>query len=347
MNDPSGESSGSRFAAIGLNHNHIYGQTNLLLNAGAELVAFHAPEADLGAEYAQRYPQARRVSTPDAILEDESIQLIITAAIPNQRAQVAISAMRHGKDVMSDKPGVTTLAQLAEVRSVQQATGRIYSICYSERFENRATTKAAELVRDGAIGAVVQTIGVGPHRSRFSTRPDWFYERDLYGGILADIGAHQCDQFLYFTGATAAEVVSAQTANYHHPQYPAWEEFGDALLRAPNCSGYFRVDWFTPDGLDTWGDTRLTIIGTEGYLEVRKNIDIVGRSGANHLFLVNQHETRYVDCSNVELPYGPQLLEDVANRTETAMSQEHCFAAMELALQAQAAATPLGFLATV
>jgi predicted dehydrogenase len=239
---------------------------------------------------------------------------------------------------MSDKPGATTLEQLAEVRRVQAQTKRIYSIMYSERLENRATIKAGELVKAGAIGRVVQTIGIGPHRMSPKTRPAWFFERARYGGILCDIASHQGDQFLFFTGSTAAEVVASQVGNLNYPQYPGLEDFGDTLVRGNGGTGYIRVDWFTPDGLATWGDGRLTILGTDGFIEIRKNIDIAGRPGGSHLFLVDQKETRYIDTADTPLPYGDQLVADVLNRTETAMPQAHCFLATELILKAQAQA---------
>jgi predicted dehydrogenase len=335
-----------RFAAIGLNHGHIYGQTNLLLRAGAELVSFHALEDDLAAQYGKAFPQARRAQTPQEILEDEGVQLVISAAIPDERAPLGVAAMRHGKDYMADKPGFTTLEQLAEARRVQAETERIYSICFSERFENAATVRAGELVGAGAIGQVVQTIGLGPHRTSLATRPAWFFQRARYGGILNDIASHQADQFLFFTGATEAEVVAAQVGNYKHPRHPEFEDFGDVTLRGRTpegvqTTGYIRVDWYTPDGLGSWGDGRLTILGTDGYIEIRKNIDIAGRPGGNHLFVVDGKETRYIDCSGVELPYGRQLLADIRDRTETAMPQAHCFLASELVLRAQQAAHQL------
>lgn len=333
-----------RFAAIGLNHNHIYGQTNLLLAAGAQLAAYYAPEPELAAEYGRAFPQAPVASSAAEILEDESIQLVISAGIPADRAGLGITVMRHGKDYMSDKPGFTSLAQLEEVRRVQAETKRIYSIDYSERFEVRGTVKAIELVRAGAIGQVVQTVGLGPHRPRFAGRPAWYFEREKFGGILTDIASHQCDQFLAITGATQVEIAHSQVANYNHPQYPEFEDFGDIVLRTANCSGYVRVDWYTPEGLDTWGDGRLIVIGTEGFLEVRKYTDLAGRPGGDHVFLVDGKETRYVDAREVELPYGRQLLDDIVNRTETAMTQAHCFYASELALTAQAKATRLGHL---
>ncbi|RYC68648.1 Gfo/Idh/MocA family protein [Spirosoma sordidisoli] len=330
-----------RFSVIKMNHGHIYGQVEAVIRGGGELVSFYAPEPDLAAAFAKRYPNAKQASDEKAILEDNSIQLILSSAIPEERAPLGIQVMRHGKDYMADKPGITTLAQLAEARKVQKETKRIYSIMYSERFENRATVKAGELVKAGAIGNVVQTIGLGPHRMTPKSRPDWFFDKKKFGGIICDIGSHQFDQFLFFTNSTQADIVASQVGNVHHPQYPKFEDFGDVMLRGDGGTGYIRVDWFTPDGLKSWGDGRLTILGTEGFIEIRKNIDPAGREGGNHLFITDKKETRYLDCSKEPLPYGEQLVNDILNRTETAMSQEHCFLATELALNAQKQARPL------
>jgi predicted dehydrogenase len=249
--------------------------------------------------------------------------------------------MRLGKDVMTDKPGVTTLAQLSEVRQVQNETGRIYSICFSERFETRSTVKAWDLVQAGAIGRVVHTVGLGPHRINRPTRAEWFFTKDRGGGILTDIASHQADQFLLFTRSTRADVVAAHVGNYANADKPAFEDFGEVMWRGNGGTGYVRVDWYTPDGLPTWGDGRLTILGTEGYIELRKYVDIAGRAGIDHLFLVDGKGTHYVDCANVPLPYGSALIHDVLHRSETAMPQAHCFLASELALKAEALAKHL------
>jgi predicted dehydrogenase len=326
------------FAAIGLDHDHIYGQTEAMLEAGCRLVAYHTREEAHAARYGARFPQAHRVQDEREILEDPEIRLVVGAGILSERAPMAVRAMRHGKDVMLDKPGATSLEQLAELRRVQAETGRILSICYSEHYRQRAATEAGRLVQAGAIGRVIQTVGLGPHRLRKEARPSWFFERAKYGGILCDIGSHQAEQFLFYTGSTEAEVVASQVGNFANPDKPELEDFGDMLLRSPVATGYVRVDWFTPDGLETWGDGRLTILGTDGYIELRKYVDIAGRAGADHLFLVDRRETRHIDCSRTPLPYGPALRDDVLDRTETAMTQAHCFLAMQLALEAQARA---------
>ncbi|MBC7813950.1 MAG: Gfo/Idh/MocA family oxidoreductase [Burkholderiales bacterium] len=331
-----------RFAVIGLNHNHIYGQVKCLVDASAEFVSYYAPEADLIAEFAAHYPQVKLAHSAEEILEDETIQIVASAGIPSDRAPLGVRVMQHGKDYMVDKPGFTTLEQLAEVRRVQQETGRIYSVYFSERFSNAATVKAGELVHAGAIGRVIQTLGIGPHRMfGHVQRPDWFFKRDRFGGILNDIGSHQVDQFFYFTGSTDAEIVSSQVGNMNHPTYPEVEDFGDMTLTSDRATGYIRVDWFTPDGLGTWGDGRLFLMGTDGYIELRKYRDIGGRAGENHLFMVDNKGIQYIDCNDVPLTFGPLFLDDVINRTETAMTQEHCFRVSEIAMQAQAQARRL------
>ena len=324
-----------RFSVIGINHDHIHSQIGATIRGGGEFVSFYAKEPDLAAAFAKRYPNIKQARSEAEILEDKNIQLVLSAGIPVDRAPLGIRVMQHGKDYMSDKPGITTLAQLAEARRVQKETKRIYSIMYSERFENKATVRAGELIKAGAIGKVLHTTGLGPHRMNTKTRPQWFFDHKYFGGIICDIASHQFDQFLFFTDSTSASIVASQVGNIHHPEFPLFQDFGDVMLRGDGGMGYIRVDWFTPDGLNTWGDGRLTILGTDGFIEVRKNCDVAGRPGGNHLFLTDQKETRYFDCNEDPLPYGTQLIDDVLNRTETAMTQRHCFFATELALLAQ------------
>jgi predicted dehydrogenase len=324
-----------RFAAVGLNHNHIYGQCRMLLEAGAELVGYYAAEPALATEFGAKYPQAKLARSAEEIYEDPSIHLIATAAIASERAGVALRAMRHGKDVIADKPAATTLEQLDELEQVQKATGRIWSVYFSEHFSTPSTVHAGELVQAGAIGRVVQTTGFGPHRAQVKNRPPWFFKRAQYGGILTDIASHQIEQFLFFTNSSNVTIVSAQVGNFRYPQYPELEDYGDVTLRGDGGIGIIRVDWYTPDALPTWGDGRLFILGTEGYIELRKYCDLAGRPGGEHLLLANQNETRYVDCSTMSLPFGPQLLHDIRTRTETAIPQARSFLAMRLAIQAQ------------
>ena len=331
------------FGVIGLDHRHIYEQTGRLLELGCTCKGYWTegdPQPLAG--FVERFPNLQRSDDPRRLLDDAEIDLIVTAAIPCDRGDIAVEAMQAGKDVMTDKPGCTSCDDLADIKNVVAETGRIWSVNFSERFEVPAVTKAAELIAAGRIGRVVQTIGTGPHRLNKHLRPDWFFDPKRYGGILTDIASHQIDQFLYFTGSDDAKIVSSTVANYANPETPGLEDFGEVLLRNDKGHGFIRVDWYTPDGLPTWGDGRLKVLGTDGYIELRKYVDIAGRDGTDHLFVVNGDRVEHVDCASEERPYYRQLVDDVMNRTETAMNQAHCFKVMELALKAQAQATRLG-----
>jgi predicted dehydrogenase len=332
-----------KFGVCGMSHDHIYGMIGAIERGGGELVAAWGGEEDKVAAFKPQYPDAKIVRTQEEILDDPAIQLVLSSQIANERAGIGVKAMKQGKDFLSDKPGITTLEQLAEVRKTIKETGRIYAIMYSERLEVKAAVYAGELVRQGAIGKVIQTINIAPHQifqhggeaGGGSGRPMWFWHENQYGGILCDIGSHQIDQFLFYTGSTQAEVVESQVANVRHPDHPQFQDFGDMVLRGNKGLGYVRLDWFTPDGLGTWGDGRLFILGTNGYIEVRKYANVAVSHEGNNLFIVDKDVARQIDCNNMPLPFGPQFVADIVNRTHVAQDQDQCLLAAELSIKAQ------------
>ena len=324
-----------RFAVIGLDHSHIYGMTDALIRGGGTLVAMHAADPAQVAPFRRRYGDVKVARSEAEILDDPMIQLVASASIPDLRAPLGVRVMRAGKDFLADKPGITSLEQLAAVRRAVRETRRKFAILYSERFEVRAAVRAGELVKAGAIGKVLQTINLAPHRLNAPSRPAWFWDTARYGGILTDIGSHQADQFLFYTGSTEARVVASQAGNMAMPDRPQFEDFGDMMLSGNGGTGYVRVDWHTPDGLPTWGDGRLFIIGTDGSIELRKYIDVAGRPGGDHLFLTDRKGVQYMDCSQVPLPFGPQFVSDVVERTDLAQAQAQALLAAELVLTAQ------------
>jgi predicted dehydrogenase len=336
-----------KFAVCGMSHDHVYGMIGAVQRGGGEMVAAWAGEDDKLATFAKRFPNVKIVKTQDEILNDPSVQLVLSSQIANERAPLGVRVMKHGKDYLSDKPGITTLEQLAAVRKTIAETGRIYAIMYSERLEVKAAVYAGQLVQQGAIGKVIQTINIAPHQilqhagnaGGGSGRPDWFWNPDQYGGILCDIGSHQVDQFLFYTGSTQAEIAESQVANVRHPDRPRFQDFGDMVLRGDRGLGYVRLDWFTPDGLGTWGDGRLFILGTEGYIEVRKYTDVAVKHQGNNLFIVDKDQARYIDCNQMPLPFGPEFVADIVNRTHLAQDQTQCLLAAELVIKAQMNAT--------
>ena len=323
------------FVALGLDHRHIFGMTENMLAQGARCLGFWTDGAPQPLDgFRKRFPDLHRFDTLEAALAAGAERARVSA-IPADRATLAIRAMQTGHDVMTDKPGCTDLEQLTAIKACVAETGRIWSINFSERFEVPAVTMADQLVQEGAIGRVVHTTGLGPHRLNRATRPDWFFDRARYGGILTDIASHQIDQYLHFTGSQDAQVTMAHVANYANATDPGLQDFGEMSLRSEHASGYIRVDWYTPDALPNWGDGRLTLLGTDGYIELRKYVDVGGRAGTDHVVLVNGTRCETIDATRAGLPYFGRLVHDIAHRTETAMTQAHCFTVMELALRAQ------------
>jgi len=326
-----------RFAAIGLDHRHIYDLTQDLLDEGAECVGYNPDTTDprVLAGFQKRFPHVPAAETA-RLLDDRSIDFVVIAAKPSERADLAIAAMRRGKDVMVDKPGITTPEQLDAVEHAVRETGRIWSICLG-RLASPAVQEALRIVQSGEIGRLVQTTALLPHRLNRALRPAWFFDRPSYGGIINDIGVHAIDQFLAFAGTDNAEIVLSSIGAFG-TEPPGFEDFAELVLATPLVRGYVRLDWFTPDGLPTWGDGRFFVVGTEGTLELRKNLDIEGRAGTDHLFVANRTATRYQDCSKLPVTYYRDFLRDIAERTQTAMPQSQVFAVCRLALRAQAQA---------
>jgi predicted dehydrogenase len=323
-----------RFAAIGLDHRHIYDLTQDLLDAGAECVGYNPDTTDprVLAGFRKRFPHVPAFETKQ-LLEDASIDFVVIAARPCDRAELAIAAMQRGKDVMVDKPGVTTSEQLAAVERAVRETGRIWSICLG-RLASPAVQEALRIVRSGELGRLVHTTSLAPHRLNRALRPTWFFDTPAYGGIINDIGVHSIDQFLAFAAADDAGVVSCSIGAFG-TEPPGFEDFAELVLATPSVRGYIRLDWFTPDGLPTWGDGRFFVVGTEGTLELRKNLDIEGREGTDHMFVANRMTTRYVDCSGLPVTYYRNFLSDIAERGEIAMPQQQVFNVCRLALRAQ------------
>jgi predicted dehydrogenase len=328
------------FAAMHLDHGHIYGQCNGLLEAGAELKWVYDPDPKKVEAFRAKFPQAQPARDPGQILDDPAVRLVAAAAVPCDRGPFGCRVLAAGKDYFTDKTPFTSLAQLDEAKAAVARTGRKYMVYYSERLHVESAIYAGGLVHGGAIGRVVQVIGLGPHRLNKPSRPAWFFEKAKFGGILCDIGSHQFEQFLFYSGATDAEVAHAAVGNFANPGTPEFEDFGEASLLGNNgATNFVRVDWFTPDGLGTWGDGRTVILGTKGYIELRKYVDVARDPSGDHVYLVDDKGEQHIPVQGtVGFPFFGELILDCLNRTEKAMTQAHAFKAAELCLRAQNAA---------
>ncbi|MEK3906989.1 Gfo/Idh/MocA family oxidoreductase [Oceanobacillus sp. FSL K6-0127] len=324
-------------AAAALDHGHINGMCNGLIEAGATLKWVYDPDPEKVQKFVEQFPEVEVASSLETILHDESIKLVAAAAIPSERSALGNKVIKAGKDYFTDKTPFTTMEQLEETKRIVEKTGQKYMVYFSERLHVESAVFAGQLINDGAIGRVIQVTGFGPHRLNADSRPDWFFNKEQYGGILCDIGSHQIEQFLHFTGNENARILHSKVGNYNNPNYPELEDYGDATLVGDNgATFYFKVDWFTPDGLSTWGDGRTFITGTEGTIEIRKYVDVAREETGDHLYLVNKDgEKHYALSGEVGFPFFGELIKDCIHRTENAMTQDHAFKAAELCLRTQ------------
>ena len=325
------------FGVIALDHGHIYGQTNGLTEAGAQLKWVYDPDPAKIETFRQKFPDVKVARSEAEVLSDKEVRLIASAAIPGDRCDLGMRVLDAGKDYFTDKAPLTTLQQLERAKAKVKETGKKYAVYYSERLHVESAVFAEDLVKKGAIGRVLQVVNLAPHRLNAPSRPKWFFQKERYGGIICDIGSHQMEQFLAFADAKDATITYSRVANLNNPDYPELEDFGESILIADNgASHYMRVDWFTPDGLSSWGDGRLVVMGTEGTIEVRKYVDIARSKQGDHVFLADKKGEQYFDVAGkVGFPYFGRLILDCLNRTENAMTQEHAFKAAEICLKAQ------------
>ncbi len=325
------------FAAMHLDHGHIMGMVNGLKEAGATLKWVFDPQPERIALFVKAHPEVKVASSEEEVFNDPEVKLVAAAAVTSERAPLGIRVLDAGKDYFTDKAPLTSLEQLELAKAAVRRSGHRYWCYFSERLHVEAAVYAGQLVQNGVIGDVISVTGFGPHRLNAASRPAWFFEREKYGGILCDIGSHQIEQFLFYADCDEADVVRSHVANFNHPQYPELEDYGEALLVNKNgASNYFRVDWFTPEGLGTWGDGRLFITGTDGYIELRKYTDIARDKIGDHVYFVDQKGEHHVNVNGkVGYPFFGEMILDILNGTSRAMTQEHVFKAAELACMAQ------------
>lgn len=323
-----------KFAVIGINHEHVFRMVEAVRQGGGELAMIFAPDMDPnhGARFMRENSSAKVARSEAEVLESKDISLIITAAKPAERAAVGARAMRAGKDVLADKGGILSLAQLEGLRRIQAETRRIFSISYNERLLLPVSVKIDNLLQAGAIGKVTHMKGLGPHGLYgHGPREPWFWTRAGRGGIFMDIGTHQADQFLHYVGEEGAQVVTSGTGNFDNPDHPEFEDHGTVTFRSNAGTGEAMVSFHTGKS----GGFVLEITGTEGHMLVRKHagqIIVTAKNGTKKEYNVNPK----TPCA-----FGLRLVDDILNRTETAMTQKHTFLASELAVRAQLAAVKL------
>ncbi len=335
-----------RFAVIGLSHAHVISMTQALSGLPDVACDGFAPEdTPVGKGFAGLYPDLARRPRGE-LLGDPAIDLILCGDVNGLRGSVLKEALTAGKHVFVDKPPVTTLEDLEAVEQAAQRTGKLFFVYFGERLDNPLLIKTKELVDEGRIGRVVNFIGLGPHKLSIEHRPAWMFDPALYGGILNDIASHQVELFTWLTGQQVARFRS-RVGNFGTPQHPTFQDFGDAWFEGDGgAAGYVRVDWFTPDALPTWGDIRQMLVGTEGTLEIRSNINLGSPDAGPALLLTTRKSApELVDPGDIDTAWGPKLVADIHDGVNRLMPRDVTFQALRTVLSMQRDAEKIGNLA--
>jgi predicted dehydrogenase len=332
-----------RFAVIGLSHVHALSMTEALLGLPEVACDGFAPEDTPVARGFQSVFSDLRPRPREDLLGDPAIDLVLCADVNGLRGSVLAEALAAGKHVFVDKPPVTTLQDLETVERAAKKNGKLFFVYFGERLDNPLLLKTKQLIGEGRIGRVVNFIGLGPHKLSIEHRPAWMFDPALYGGILNDIASHQVELFTWLTGQQVARFRS-RVGNFGTPQYPTFEDFGDAWFEGDGgATGYVRVDWFTPDALPTWGDIRQMLVGTEGTLEIRSNIN-VGSADAGPVLLLTTRESapEVVDPGDIDTAWAPKLVADIQDGVNRLMPHDRTFQALRTVLSMQSQAERIG-----
>ena len=328
------------FSVIGLDHGHIYAMVNGLTEAGATLKDVYDQDPAKVKAFLDRYPSARAASSESEILADRSIQLVASAIRPDKRASLGVAVMKSGHHYFTDKPGMLTFEDLELVKQVQKETGLWFMVYFGERVHVEGAVCVQRLIDEGVLGRVLSVTILAPHRLNKETRPDWFFDPDMNGSILRDIGSHQFEQLLSYTGAASGCVQYSEERNFANPDHPRFTDFGQAVISLDNgATGYVRVDWFTPSGLSAWGDGRVFIVGTCATVEIRKYINVGVSMEGDNVFLVDSQGEHVINATGKEgFPFFGAFIRDCLDGTQTCMTQAHVFESMRLTLEAHSKA---------
>ena len=306
-----------RFSVIGLDHGHIYAMTNGLLEAGATLRQVYDPDVKKVEAFLARYPQALKAESEEEILASE-IDLVASAIRPDLRGTLAVRAMEAGKNCFVDKPGFLALEDLDRIRETRDRTGKKYYIYFGERVHVEGAVCAEELIRNGSVGRVLNVTNLAPHRLNPSSRPAWFWD------------------ILTYSGSKTAKVVYAEMKNFANPEHPEFFDYGDCMLEGDSgASCFFKVDWFTPDGMGAWGDGRTFVTGTDGCIEIRKYIDVGRSPDADHVYFTDAEGEHLIEAhGKYGFPYFGNIILDCINNTDFAIEPEKTLEAMRIAIEA-------------
>ena len=196
------------------------------------------------------------------------LDIVAVSPLYYLHAEVTVAALRAGHAVYCEKPLALTLESLADVREAQAASGLPIGIMLDFRY-HPTFHAARRLVAEGAIGT--PTVAYGQKSYKRGNRPDFYRQRETFGGITPWVGIHAIDWVRYVAGVDYRAVTS-QHVKLHRPDYPDMEDAATCIYELANGgSAVMSFDFLRPAGAPTHGDDRLRILGEKGALEIRED----------------------------------------------------------------------------
>src|SRR5690625_333855 len=272
-----------RLAMAGIAHPHAhYVLDELAYQSEVHLVA--AANVEPGTIGHRTLPASTTVyENHRQMLDQHYVDVVVVCGIYSQRADMIVDALASDADVLADKPLCTELEDLDRIQQAAVNSRRVVSTMFEKR-AHPVTLATRKVVDDGELGQIALVAATGPHKLNYATRPEWFFDGEKYGGILADLAVHDIDLVLLFTGIRNG-VVSGHQSNLALPQHPGFSDAGAAFFTSNNVASTLEAHWMWPAASPFHGHYRMRLTGTRGTAELdwaQNRLDLVTNERASH-----------------------------------------------------------------
>ncbi|MEF3304942.1 Gfo/Idh/MocA family protein [Paenibacillus sp. GYB003] len=326
-----------RFGIYGCQHGHIAAFIGEMTALGAECAGIYEPEANALAKRLSGQYGIPLLESAEP-LQDESIRIIGSSAINNEKIDVIEWCERYGKHIMLDKPIVTNRSALERLEAVVER-GRIQvGILLTERFRP-AIAALKRNIEDGRLGRIVSITMRKPHKLSPASRHAWHFSKEQNGGLIIDLFIHDFDLLRWLTGQEI-ESIHSLLAKHTAPEHPTFfDTAGAQVLMRGGTMAQLYTDWHTPDKSWTWGDGRIFVTGTAGCAELRLSGD-PSTVANEELYFQITHEEPFVRIVPEAVPVS--ITADFLGRIEgkpSILTHRDILEASRAAVHADASAT--------
>jgi len=248
-------------AVSGLKHDHVRPVlTALLASPGLRLVGVADDDPANRLTFERDFGITVAYASHRELLESLEFDVMVVCEAFGRRGAVVLDALRGGKHVFSDKPLCTSEEELWQIAAAARAGDREIGLDLSFR---HWWARTGPPLQQGEIGRIVGCVFSGPHGLHCGSRPQWYFQPGLHGGIINDLIGHGVDYVRWVTGHRATQVLSASVARVGVPQAPDFQTLGEAhLLCEGGATAFGQVSYLVPEGHGAGWQFALT--GTEG-----------------------------------------------------------------------------------